>query len=397
MAQSRTIFVAGAGIGGLTTSLCLAAKGFRVICVDKAEQLEEVGAGLQITPNASRILISLGLESELAKRATLPDAVQVMNGRTGKRIVTLPLGEAATYRYNAPYWVLHRADLQGVLLGAAQAHPDIEVRLGTHCEDFVSHAHGVTAVLRKGTQRSHEPGLALIGADGVWSNVRHRLHGRVTPQFSNRTAWRTTIDASLLPRGLIGRSVLLWLGANAHLVVYPIKGGNKINIVAIVPDTWNRPGWSEPGDPQVILAQFGAPQWANIVRMLLGAADEWKRWALFAVPPLPFYAQGNVALLGDAAHAMLPFLAQGAGMAIEDAAMIAQCLADQPDDIAAALKSYDARRFDRVRSVQRASQQNGQIYHLDGLAAFARDTTMRALGGRRILSRYDWIYDWRLA
>lgn len=400
MAASRTIFVAGAGIGGLTAALALAAQGFRVVILEKSERLEEAGAGLQLSPNASRVLIDLGLKPRLAARAVIPDAVSIMSARLGREIVRLPLGEEASARAGAPYWVVHRADLQAALQAHISDNPDIELRLGCQFEDLAPHAKGLTVVQRRGTTRQQEVALALVGADGIWSTVRQHLFPQARPQFSGLIAWRGTLEATQLPREQASRRVQLWMGPNAHLVAYPISGARQINVVAVVAGTWNRPGWSAPGDIAELKTMFASPQWPAAARMLIGAVDEWRKWALFTVPGGGEWTDGAVALLGDAAHAMLPFAAQGAGMAIEDAAVLAKCLGETQNEsgpaIAVAMQRYARLRRPRVSRVQRAARQSGRIYHLTGPAAYARDLAIRAMGPKRMLARQDWIYDWRV-
>jgi salicylate hydroxylase len=399
VAASRTIFVAGAGIGGLTASLALARQGFRVVVLEKAERLEEAGAGLQLSPNASRVLVDLGLQPRLAARAVTPEAISIMSARSGGELARLPLGEAASSRAGAPYWVVHRADLQAALLAQVDDHPDIELRLGCQFEDAVPHAKGLTVVQRSRMTRQQDVALALVGADGIWSTVRHHLFPQVQPQFSGLIAWRGTLEATQLPREYTSRRVQLWMGPNAHLVAYPITGGRQINVVAVVPGTWNRPGWSAPGEISEIKNAFASSRWPGPARMMIGAIDDWRKWALFTVPDGGEWTDGAIALLGDAAHAMLPFAAQGAGMAIEDAAVLAKCLGEGAGENAAAipavLKRYARLRRSRVARVQRAARQAGRIYHLTGPAAYARDLVIRAMGPKRMLARQDWIYDWR--
>jgi salicylate hydroxylase len=403
VAVSRTIVIAGAGIGGLTASLALAGQGFRVVVLEKAERLEEAGAGLQLSPNASRVLIDLGLQPRLAACAVTPDAISIMSARSGGEIVRLPLGDAANLRAGAPYWVVHRADLQAALQAHVNDHPDIELRLGCQFEDVAGHAKGLTVVQRSGMTRQQESALALVGADGIWSTVRHHLFPDAQPQFSGLIAWRGTLEANQLPREYTSRRVQIWMGPNAHFVAYPISGARQINVVAVVPGTWNRPGWSAPGEANEIKNAFASSRWLGPVRMMLGAVDEWRKWALFTAPDGGGWTDGPIGLLGDAAHAMLPFAAQGAGMAIEDAAVLAKCLgaylAESHNEggltIAAAMQRYARLRRPRVMRVQRAAQQAGRIYHLTGAAAFARDLAIRAMGAERMQARQDWIYDWR--
>ena len=400
MAASRTIYIAGAGIGGLTASLALAARGFRVVILEKAERLEEVGAGLQLSPNASHVLVALGLQHRLTARAVTPDAISLMSARGGGEVARLPLGEAATLHAGAPYWVLHRADLQAALQAEVNDHHDIELRLGCQFVDVAAHAKGLTVVARSGNSRQQELALALIGADGIWSTVRQHLFPNVQPRFSGLIAWRGTLEATQLPREYAARRVQLWMGPNAHLVAYPISGARQINVVAVVPGTWNRPGWSAPGDPNELRNIFASPSWSGPARMMLGAVDGWKKFALFTLPEGGDWTSDKIALLGDAVHAMLPFAAQGAGMAIEDAAVLAKCLGEAAnengDGIAAALKRYAKLRRSRVMQVQRTARRNGTIYHLSGPAAFARDLAIKAMGPARMLARQDWIYDWRM-
>jgi salicylate hydroxylase len=398
--STRTVVVAGAGIGGLTASLALAAKGFRVLVIETAERLEEIGAGLQLSPNATRILIDLGLHARLSTRALVPEAISIMSARHGGEICRLPLGEAAALRAGAPYWVMHRGGLQAALLEQVRDHPDIELRLGASVEDATSHADGVTVNLRGGTDHA-KTAWALIGADGVWSALRTRLFPEASPQFSGLIAWRGTVEASQLPHDMTAHRVRLWMGPHAHLVSYPMSGGRQVNIVAVVPDTWKQPGWSASGDAADIKHRFAQARWSEPARTLIDAvaADGWRKWALFTIPPMASWHRDAMALLGDAAHAMLPFAAQGAGMAIEDAAILAQCLGEaateNADGAAAALARYTGLRRARVAQVQALAERNGRISHLAGAAALARDLVIKAIGPQRMLARQDWIYNWR--
>jgi salicylate hydroxylase len=400
VATSRTIFVAGAGIGGLTAALALAARGFRVVVLEKTERLEEVGAGLQLSPNASRILVGLGLTERLGRRAVTPEAISIMSARAGGEITRLPLGEAASIQADAPYWVLHRADLQAALQGAVNDNPDIELRLGCQFEDLTTHAKGLTVVQRSGNMRRQDLAMALIGADGIWSSVRHHLFPETQPQFSGLIAWRGTLDATQLPREYTAARVQLWMGPHAHLVAYPISGARQINIVAVVPGTWNRPGWSAEGSGLELKDAFPSSRWPGSARMMISAVDDWRKGALFTLPEGSEWTKGAVALLGDAVHGMLPFAAQGAGMAIEDAAVLASALSEGPLEttvgVSAALKRYAKLRRSRVAQVQRVARSQGRIYHLTGPMALARDLTIKAIGPRRMLARQNWIYDWRL-
>ena len=394
MAPSRNIVIAGAGIGGLTAALALAQRGFRVVVLDQAERLEEAGAGIQLSPNATRILIGLGLEERLATDAVTPSAVEICSNR-GSVLARLPLGEYAAARYGAPYWVTHRGDLQAALADAVRASPDIVLKLGTRVEDFVVHGNGVSVGCRHGSDSADETGIALICADGLWSRLRLRLGQRERPAFRGRTAWRALVPAASMPAELRGDTVRLWLGQGAHLVHYPVKAGTLINIVAIVDDRWDKPGWSEPGDPKEIAARFASWRWSKLAREVIGAPQRWHKWALYDLPPLKRWGDGPVTLIGDAAHPMLPFLAQGAAMAIEDAAVLAAAFARTPDDAPGAMRRYERQRRRRTRKAQRGARRNSRVYHLSTAEALMRNLTLRTLGGKMLLRSYDWLYDWR--
>jgi salicylate hydroxylase len=399
VAASRTILIAGAGIGGLTSALTLARAGYRILISEQAPELSEVGAGIQLSPNATRILISLGIAERLASKVTVPEGLSIRSARTGREIVSMPLGRDMEFRHGAPYWIVHRADLQAALAAAVAEQPDVILKLGTRLDDFVLHAHGVTALSRGPQGVKEERGVALVGADGLWSAIRERLHDSpksedAKPEFRNRTAWRATLPTDALRAEMRAPMVRLWLGENAHLVTYPLRGGSVVNVVAIVRDRWNSPGWSAPGQSDELATHFPPSAWAAPARELLRLADTWIKWALFDSDHV-FRGSGPITLLGDAAHPMLPFLAQGAGMAIEDAAILGRCLSQTDANPETGMRRYEAMRSPRVRRVQREARENGRRYHLAGLSAQARDLAMRFLGGRKLRARYDWLYDWR--
>ena len=396
MAPSRTVIVAGAGIGGLTAALTLAQAGFRVTLLEQSERLEETGAGIQLSPNATRILFALGLEDRLRADAVAPDAVEI-RAASGRLLARIPLGETATKRYGAPYWVTHRGDLQAALLEAVRGHPDIALKLGTRVEDVVWHGHGVSVACRKGASTADERGIALIGADGLWSPLRTRLGHRTPPVFGNRTAWRALVPADKVAPDFRTDTVQLWLGRDAHLVHYPVKAGTLINIVAIVDDQWAQPGWGADGARDDILGYLSRRHFAEPARELIALPERWQKWALYDLPPLRHVSDGPLTLLGDAAHPMLPFMAQGAAMAIEDAAVLATCMAREADNPSAGMRRYEASRRKRTAKAQGTARRNSKTYHLAGAEALARDLVMRLLGGKMLLRRFDWLYAWRPA
>ncbi|HEY6833965.1 MAG TPA: FAD-dependent monooxygenase [Pseudolabrys sp.] len=393
MAPARHVIVAGAGIAGLTAALAMARAGLRVTLLEQAEKLEETGAGIQLSPNATRVLFALGLRDRLMPSALAPKAIRVMSGGSGREIVRIPLDDGET-RYGAPFWTIHRGDLHAALAGAAIATQDITLKLGIRVEDFATHTKGVSVLGRRDRMIVEERGLALIGADGIWSNVSTRLGRQRGPKFSHRTAWRALVPAEAVPQEFRTPYVHLWLGQDAHLVHYPVKGSRLINIVGIVRDEWSETGWSAHGDRTEILRHFARWSWSERVRSLIAIPERWVKWALYA-RKTPFGGgEGPVTLIGDAAHPMLPFLAQGAGMAIEDAAVLADCLGKYIDDPADALRAYEGARRHRTERAQQASRKQSRIYSLTGPEALVRNLVMRTMGGEKLRSRYDWLYTW---
>jgi salicylate hydroxylase len=385
--------IAGAGIGGLCAALCLARAGWRVSLYDQAKVLDEMGAGLQLSPNASAILQRLGVIERLARFALRPQAIRIRRARDGATLALMPLDDAQK-RWGAPYLVVHRADLQRALLEAVAQEPGISLQTGAAVAGFASGADGVFVAIEQGVARLKDEGDCLIGADGLRSFLRRRL-GAPEAKFSGRTAYRATIDAARVPVGMRRDETSLWLGRKAHLVHYPLRGGTIINVVAIVEEDFCPPDadfWASEGAGEFIQARFSG--WDDAARQLLRAAPHWRKWPLFDCAPITSWSAGRVALMGDAAHPMLPFLAQGAAQAIEDAAALGEVLAGSRN-IEASLRAYQEARCARAARVQKESRRQAAIYHLAWPAAALRDAGLRRLGGQKLLARYDWLYDAR--
>lgn len=387
MAGPRHVTIAGAGIGGLTAALCLARSGFAVTVLERAPALEEVGAGIQLSPNASRILIDLGLAGALAPVVVAPAGMDVHSGASGAVLAAATLGTDVEGRWGTPWWVVHRADLLAVLAEAAARDPAVTVETGRAVEAVTRAAGGFDLTLEGGERR---PVAALVGADGIRSAVRRGLGDASPPTFRQRSAFRATLAMAAVPAALRGDRLGLWLGPDAHLVHYPLRGGALCNVVVIVRDDAPIEGWRAPGDPAVVAGRIS--RWVEAPRRLVAAAEGWQRWSLADRPTWFGPGEGPATLIGDAAHAMLPFVAQGGAMAIEDAAVLARCCTAAPDDLAAAFRAYETARGPRVARIQSLARRNGAVYHLKGPAAFARDAAIRLLGGRGLLAQQDWIY-----
>jgi salicylate hydroxylase len=257
------VLIAGAGIGGLTAALALARRGIGVALFDQAEKLEEAGAGLQLSPNAAQVLIGLGLADRLEPATVAPTAVRLRFGPDGRDIAMIPLGATAQARYGAPYWVIHRADLQRALLEAVMAEPRIALTLGAKVEGFTIDASGAHAAILYGGAKTpaDQSGTALIGADGLWSRLCARLGDSEPPRFAGRSAFRAVVPAAQLPPPCREPVVNLWLGANGHVVHYPIRAGAAVNIVAVAADPWQSPAWSTAVDRGEVMRRFPASAW----------------------------------------------------------------------------------------------------------------------------------------
>jgi salicylate hydroxylase len=416
------VLIAGAGIGGLTAALALGRRGIPVTLFEQAENLEEAGAGIQLSPNATRVLVALGLAERLSAAIVEPSAIRVRSAPSGREIATMRLGAATLQRYGAPYWVVHRADLQKALIEAIAEQPQITLTLGATVDNFTIGPAGVSTAVsfppldrcpadpahdskdandgrcirlrRAGAERVDYSAAALIGADGLWSRLHALLGDRTRPRFAGRNAFRAIIPAAQLSPPEREPIVNLWIGPDGHLVHYPVRAGAAVNMVAACGGRWQSSGWNTRVGRDEVLEEFPAAAWTE-ARSLLAAAEHWQKWPLYDREPSTSWGQGPVTLLGDAAHPMLPFLAQGAAIAIEDAAVLARELARSSVDCAAALRSYESERRPRTARVQREARRNDFSYHLRQPAAFIRDAVMRAVGGERLLAHYDWIYQWR--
>lgn len=387
--------IAGAGIGGLAAAIALSQAGFQIAIFERTDKLEEFGAGLQITPNATRLLARFGVLSRVRELSSKPSAVLALRGSDSARLMRLPLDDAER-RWGAEYLIIHRADLQTALVEAISGHPGIVLSLGTTVTGFATDGDAISVDLRRGGATASDKADLLIGADGLRSQVRNGLHfGRPDQaDFTGRVAYRALVNAKETDPRWARSEIVLRLGPEAHLVQYPLRRGSVINLVATIGASSQAGGAADrqfngAGDPSALERAFAG--WSKEARALIGAPAEWRAWPLYCRPPIHSFSLGRAALVGDAAHPMVPFLAQGAAQAIEDAAALGRALA-QMHDIPAALAAYSRDRVERAARVQREALRQGRIYHLGGAAALARDMTMKILGPRRLAERYDWLY-----
>jgi salicylate hydroxylase len=385
------IVIAGAGIGGLTAGVALLKRGFDVTILEQAQALKEIGAGVQLAPNATRVLYQIGVGERLEGLACEPPGKRVRLWNTGQSWRLFDLGAASRDIYGFPYFTLHRADLHQALADAVYALSPNAIHLGEKVEGVKQTGGKVEVTTVQGNV--YEADL-LIGADGVHSRVRRALFGPDEPVYSGVMAWRGVIDAEKLPEHLRSAYGTNWVGPGAHVIHYPLRGHKLINFVgAVERDGWQVESWSEQGTLEECLNDFA--NWHEDVRSLISAIDIPYKWALMVREPMTRWSSGNATLLGDACHPTLPFLAQGAGMAIEDAAVLASCMKAHFGAPEAGLRAYEAARQARTERAQQISRKQGKLYGQTGPEAMIRNLGMKLLGGEKLLRRYDWLYSWK--
>ncbi|MBM4205899.1 MAG: FAD-binding protein [Gammaproteobacteria bacterium] len=381
------VLVAGGGIGGLTAALCLAKRGFDVTVLEQSSAIGEIGTGIQLSPNATRVLFHLGLEDALRSVSFSPEASEMRQWRTGVLIARSPLGETATQTYGFPYFHIHRGDFITVLEEAVRASPSIRLHTSARVSAQQDEGPRVTVESAAGAFTAD----VLIGADGIRSVVRTAVAGPEKPEFTGNIAWRVLVPAAALPAGQVRPVTTAWWGPGAHVVHYYLRRGELVNCVFIREQRgWEVESWTEPGDPQELAAAFAG--WHPEIGALISHArrDTLFKWALFDRPPMTSWGTGRVTLLGDACHATLPFMAQGAAMAIEDAVVLAACL-QNADGAPQALKRYAELRKTRTAWIQAGSRRNAEVFHMRGIKAWVRNRAAgRAVGDRlRAVYAYD--------
>jgi salicylate hydroxylase len=384
----QRILIAGGGIGGLAAAMGLAQKGRDVLVLEKAPALGEIGAGIQLGPNAFHAFDYLGVGEAARKMAVYVDYIRLMDAMTAEEIMHIDLGDGFRQRFGNPYAVVHRGDLHGVFLRACEAHPRVELRTGAEVVGYEQTGARVTARLASG-----EPvdGAALIGADGLWSNVRKQVVGDGPPRVSGHTTYRSVIPTEQMPEDLRWNAATLWAGPKCHIVHYPLSGWKLFNLVVTYHNDAPEPVAGQPVDRAEVLRGFEHihPKAQQIIRH----GQDWKLWVLCDREPTATWVDGRVALLGDAAHPMLQYMAQGACMAMEDAVCLSHMVGDAGDDLPAALVAYTSRRALRTARVQLTSRAIGDhIYHPDGQHAALRNAIMRAKTTAQWHDTVAWLY-----
>ena len=388
MRMNKPVMIAGGGIGGLGAALALAQAGHDVHVLEQGKQFGEIGAGIQLSPNIFRMFERLGVEDAISRDAVFVDNLIMMDSVTGGVITDVPLGETLNARFGKTYAVTHRADLHRTLLEACEALPDrITLETGAKLTDFEDSGEGVSVSLADGRVLE---GAALIGADGLWSTVRAKLVGDGAPRVSGHIAYRAVLNYEDVPEEVRWNAATLWAGPKNHLVHYPLRRNELFNLVAVFHSDRYQEGWDLTGDKSELMRCFEGvdPRPAALLEQI----DEWKYWVLCDREPIREWVKGNVALLGDAAHPMLQYFAQGAAMALEDAVCLAEMIG-QADSLPQAFEAYRDARYIRTARVQLMARLLGEIYHASDVRADLRN---HVLGQRTPAQSHEglaWLYE----
>ncbi|BFM15160.1 FAD-dependent monooxygenase [Maricurvus nonylphenolicus] len=389
--DSKTVLIAGAGIGGLTAALSLMQAGHKVKVFEQAPELSEVGAGIQLSANATKVLKAIGVLDEVKLRAVAPKRVETRLYDSGEKIFAAPQGLVHRLAFGAPYLHIHRADLHTVLAEHLQKQSPGAVLLNAGVKGFSEDASGVTLELTDG--RSYQ-GDMLIGADGVKSVIREQIHGKEEPNWTGNLAWRGVVLASRLPKDFMDRQVTVFVGPGKHFVVYYLRNQELVNFVGVVEDDpdWREESWTLKAPWDELKKDFAG--WHPTVQTLIDAMDrdECYRWALYNRLPIENWSTHKATLLGDSAHATLPFFAQGAAMAIEDAWVLRRSLSEC-SDVSTALQKYQGNRIERTARIQKRSTKNGELFHQQDIKALRESFTSRT-GKQEARAEMKWVYSY---
>lgn len=388
MSPPLSFLVAGGGIGGLAAACVLGRQGHRVTVLEQSAAFGEIGAGIQLGPNIFRMFEVLGLTDAVRRVAFFPPGLGMNDVRTGEKVVRVPLGDTAIAAYGHPYGVIYRADLHDVFLAACRQLPQVTLRTSAKVEGYEQDDGGVRVRLDGGETLSAD---ALIGADGLWSRIRQAIVGDGKPRVSGHIAYRAVLRREDVPPHLWSDDVVLWGGEKTHLVHYPLRRGELFNLVAVFHSNKYDEGWNTYGDTAELHERFAeaVPQ----VRDLLGKIETWKMWVLCDREPVARWSDRRVTLLGDAAHPMLQYLAQGAGQAIEDAVVLGLALEHTGGDVAAAFQHYQRARYLRTARVQLTARFYGDIYHAAGVTRELRNSMFQGGQESAGFAGLKWMYE----
>ncbi len=381
--------IIGGGIGGLACALALARKGFRSLLLEQASEFGEIGAGIQLGPNVFRMFEKLGITEKVRKLAVFPEYLMMRDAITAEVVTRINLDERFLDRFTHPYAVIHRADLHNALLDACKEYPAfITLKTSQKVSDIDDKGSHVT--VRTETGETYE-GKALVGADGLWSVVRQKIVGDGKPVVSGHVTYRAVLPTKEMPEELRAWAMIIWAGEKTHLVQYPMRGGELYNLVAVFHSNKFAEGWDAYGDPAELHERFAKT--CEPVRTLLGKIESWRMWVLCDRPPIRDWSKGNITLLGDAAHPMLQYLAQGANMAIEDAVCLARKIELSKGDDASAFLAYQQERYLRTARVQLTARLYGEAYHASNAVRDLRNAVLGARTQKEAMESMAWLYD----
>ena len=386
--QALPILIAGGGIGGLTAALALSRHGYRVCLIEQAREFKEIGAGIQLGPNAFKMFDRLGITNQVTGKAVFPDSLLVMDGITAEEVTRIPLGEKFLGRFRYPYALIHRADIHSVILQACGRSPLINLVTSQKVVGFDDRGDKVVAHTEDGT--AHE-GAALIGADGLWSTIRAKVVGDGPPRVSGHIAYRAVLATHEVPLHLRISCMTLWAGPRNHLVHYPLRGGQLFNLVAVFHSDRYHEGWDTTGDPDELKKRF--QDVVPDVQTMLAKVESWRMWVLCDREPVKNWSKGRITLLGDAAHPTLQYLAQGACMAIEDAVVLAEEMGRAAGDPAKAFEAYQQRRYLSTGRVQLTARLYGEFFHAAGASREIRNQFLRERTAEEARESVGWLYD----
>jgi len=385
--QDRPVIIIGGGIGGLATALALALKGIASVLLEQSAEFREVGAGIQLGPNVFRRFETLGIRAAIEADAVFPENLIMRDALTGDLVTKIPMGNQARAHWGMPYAVTHRADLHNTLLQACLAQTKITLRNSAKVTAWQDSGDGVRVTLADGETIS---GDSLVACDGLWSQVRADIVNDGKPRVSGHIAYRAVLPASEVPPGQFENNVVLWAGPKTHLVHYPLRRGELFNLVAVFHSNRYEEGWNAFGDVEELNERFRNQQ--PQVHALLNKIESWRMWVLCDREPVANWTKGRIALLGDAAHPMLQYLAQGACMAIEDAVCLADKLAARRDDPHAAFLAYQQERYLRTARVQVMARVYGDFYHATGPVRELRNALLSGRTQAQAYAGNDWLY-----